>query len=215
MSAAAVINNGKLDSLLRRVESLDSRMERLEAGLNALLTRFQIPVPGAVTTEVEAVEVKSEPYTYHSLDAAKNEIRVLGLYNSIRDEDPIVLDIITLGLDEKSVAGARKVGARILASFITLSYTWGTNKREGSVILDGHLFPVTKNLETALRYMRKFKRPARLASGVAATAFKSFWWADALCINQDDIAERNQQVSLMTRIYKLSFGVQVVCDLTP
>lgn len=74
------------------------------------------------------------------------------------------------------------------------------------MIIEGHHFPVTENLESALRNLRNFRDPASEATtGVT----RSFWWIDAICINQEDVVERNQQVNLMTRIYKKAVGVHI------
>ena len=48
---------------------------------------------------------------------------------------------------------------------------------------------ITKNLSNALVSLRR-PYESRLL------------WVDALCINQDDVEERSQQVSIMGRIYK-------------
>jgi hypothetical protein len=54
--------------------------------------------------------------------------------------------------------------------------------------LDGRPFHITRNLELALRHLRLERKERRL-------------WADSLCINQEDIGERNQQVAQMRSIY--------------
>ncbi len=38
---------------------------------------------------------------------------------------------------------------------------------------------------------------------------KAVWWIDAICINQADVLEGNQQVALMRRIYKKAWAVHV------
>lgn len=74
------------------------------------------------------------------------------------------------------------------------------------MIIDGHRFPVTENLHAALRHLRNFQPPSfKAVSGVR----RSFWWIDAICINQEDVLERNQQVNLMTRIYRKATGVHI------
>jgi hypothetical protein len=79
-------------------------------------------------------------------------------------------------------------------------------EKKKPVVIEGHQFPVTENLESALRRLRNFKDPsAKASSGVS----RSFWWIDAICINQEDVLERNQQVNLMTRIYKKAAGVHI------
>ncbi|KAH8726628.1 heterokaryon incompatibility protein-domain-containing protein, partial [Phaeosphaeriaceae sp. PMI808] len=70
-----------------------------------------------------------------------------------------------------------------------LSYTWGTNETTEQIILNGERFMLTKNLYSALRYLR-FKNEDRIL------------WIDAICIDQSHIAERNHQVSHMASIYR-------------
>ena len=67
--------------------------------------------------------------------------------------------------------------------FFALSYTWGTSSRIPRVQGVG----VTDNLFAALINLAGESR---------------LWWIDALCINQDDVHEKNQQVRIMGRIYQ-------------
>ncbi|KAK3710200.1 hypothetical protein LTR37_010421 [Vermiconidia calcicola] len=82
-----------------------------------------------------------------------------------------------------------------------LSYCWGDRPFLSPISLDGKAnFLVTANLLAALRRMRY--------SDATHTV-----WVDYLCINQADLAERGQQVALMSHIYK---NAQVVlCWLGP
>lgn len=61
-------------------------------------------------------------------------------------------------------------------------------------MLDGVVVEVTRNLEAALRQLLLRNRKRTL-------------WIDALCINQDSIPERNDQVSKMGAIYQKAEGV--------
>lgn len=63
------------------------------------------------------------------------------------------------------------------------------------ISVDGHMVPVTTNLEAALRELR---------SQTAVTL-----WVDALCINQDDPVKRALQVMRMGIIYAKAMGVVV------
>jgi hypothetical protein len=74
-------------------------------------------------------------------------------------------------------------------SFETLSYVWGDPKDTVSIVLDGHIFDVTINLESALRHLRW------------EDATRSFW-VDAICIDQRDVRERGHQVPLMGEFYR-------------
>ncbi|KAM7184419.1 Heterokaryon incompatibility protein (HET) domain containing protein [Naviculisporaceae sp. PSN 640] len=67
------------------------------------------------------------------------------------------------------------------------------------IVVDGLRVQVRSNLETALRTLAK-KRPVQ--QGI-------FLWIDALCINQDDIGERNREVKRMRAIYQTARDVVV------
>jgi hypothetical protein len=77
--------------------------------------------------------------------------------------------------------------------YTALSYTWGSASPSASIWINGSRFRVGINLYTGLRAYR-FK----VYSGIIKPGFL---WIDALCINQNDIRERNHQVNLMSRIY--------------
>lgn len=69
-----------------------------------------------------------------------------------------------------------------------MSYTWGDPKDQVPLRVGGQTVLIPKNLENALKRLR---HPDR----------RRYIWADAVCINQADLSERGQQVSIMRRIY--------------
>lgn len=74
-----------------------------------------------------------------------------------------------------------------------LSYEWGGGERSHSIQLqDGRALQITKSLHGALADIRHVPPEGR----------HRLVWADSICINQDDIQERSQQVALMARIYR-------------
>lgn len=75
-----------------------------------------------------------------------------------------------------------------LPSCAAVSYEWGSNTRQHSVFCERRKINVTKNLYNLLQNLRTEKKSQLL-------------WIDAICINQEDLAERSQQVSLMSDIY--------------
>ncbi|KAM0808961.1 putative Heterokaryon incompatibility protein 6, OR allele [Seiridium cardinale] len=79
-----------------------------------------------------------------------------------------------------------------------LSYTWGdpANRFDDVLFLDQAPLRISKNLSEALRRFRIPDRPRRL-------------WVDAVCINQDDIPERNDQVARMHLIYRYASRVLI------
>jgi len=77
-----------------------------------------------------------------------------------------------------------------------ISYTWGEpDLYDFKIWLNQRLFPIRRNLLMALRALR---RP-----------FARDLWVDALCINQQDLAERGHQVQIMGQIYSKSRWVIV------
>lgn len=66
---------------------------------------------------------------------------------------------------------------------------WGDPKDTVPIILDGHVFNITTNLESALRHLR-WEDTART------------FWIDAICIDQRDIQERGHQVQCMGDFYR-------------
>lgn len=81
--------------------------------------------------------------------------------------------------------------------FEALSYAWGRELHdEEPAIVNGSPVTITDNFDCALRYLR--------SQNVRRTL-----WVDALCINQYDTLERNQQVPLMCFIYSNASNVIV------
>jgi hypothetical protein len=65
-----------------------------------------------------------------------------------------------------------------------------------NVVVNGMSIAVTTNLADALANIQKTIMPLLEAEGTPP-----YIWADALCINQTDIAEKNEQVMRMGEIY--------------
>ena len=142
------------------------------------------------TTQIEelAEEVGVQPYILKALrgraahypsvplDPDNGEIRLLTLLPGAWD-DKITCTLETVLLSNEPFYNA-------------LSYTWGVSTGGKTVSLNEvEKFPVTDNVEAALRRLRGLEVPLTV-------------WIDSMCINQSDLIERGQQVSLMGRIYK-------------
>ncbi|KAI4932681.1 hypothetical protein J4E85_003079 [Alternaria conjuncta] len=120
------------------------------------------------------------PDLYTPLPTATS-IRVIELHPVQKDDQPITCTLHLTDLEHNT------------PKFHALSYTWGdplyrywfdegkstTWVQEVIIICNGLRVNVTANLECALRAICK----------------------DKLCVNQDDVQERNTQVGLMARIY--------------
>ena len=70
-----------------------------------------------------------------------------------------------------------------------LSYVWGDVNDQEEIRLNGGLVSITRNLYSALRALRHNALPRTI-------------WADALCIDQHNVLERNHQVAIMGSIYQ-------------
>lgn len=96
------------------------------------------------------------------------------------------LDPICCAIQHSSVA--------IRPEFYALSYCWGSTNDWEHILVDGKLLPIRRSLHEFLVELRLLDRPRTV-------------WADAVCINQCDVVERNAQVALMRDIY---FAAQTV-----
>ncbi|KAF1828623.1 HET-domain-containing protein, partial [Decorospora gaudefroyi] len=104
-------------------------------------------------------------------------------------EDRIRLLTLLPGLLNDPIYGELEhVSLSAKHTYEALSYVWGDASDTSSMILDRTLYPITKNLECALRYLRSKEAPRVL-------------WVDAICINQDDQDEKSEQVPMMGEIY--------------
>ncbi|KAH7084175.1 heterokaryon incompatibility protein-domain-containing protein [Paraphoma chrysanthemicola] len=79
-----------------------------------------------------------------------------------------------------------------------LSYMWGDPAPVDEIFVDGGAIPLASNLSTALRYIRNCKKPKPVRI-----------WIDAICINQDDVREREQQVAMMRTVYSNAQTVRI------
>lgn len=77
--------------------------------------------------------------------------------------------------------------------YAALSYKWGEcSDGTHTIFVNGIPFVVRSNLWLFLKRIREMPPTQR----------DQFLWADALCIDQENVPERNHQVGIMDRIYK-------------
>ncbi|KAK0508970.1 hypothetical protein JMJ35_008341 [Cladonia borealis] len=101
------------------------------------------------------------------------------------NDDSKTNDKLQLYLLHKEFSEVRK-------RYYALSYVWGNPDKVHTIGLNGQDFQVTDNLMFFLRR----KRTVTLA-----------FWIDAICINQDDEAEKSEQIARMGEIYKNASSV--------
>lgn len=120
---------------------------------------------------------------YKQLQAENLEIRVLEIL-SASEGSLVDCKFHTVALNDAPVYSA-------------LSYVWGATGPKVRMILEGYPIIVTENLESAIRH--SYHHWAAANPDHESSSFRL--WADAICINQDDLDERSLQVQLMRQIY--------------
>ena len=90
--------------------------------------------------------------------------------------------------------------------YYALSYVWGTAAADRQISLNGASFRVTENLRTALKAIQNFHRTLKVSPWV---------WIDAVCINQQDVREKERQIPLMDQIYSRATSVLIWFSAMP
>ncbi|KAI1372806.1 heterokaryon incompatibility protein-domain-containing protein [Hypoxylon crocopeplum] len=125
-------------------------------------------------------ERKMSTSIYKPLDRDKQEIRLLYLDWFSRDEETITCWMTTTPFATSP-------------HYAALSYVWGEQPPNVEITVNGTTFLITESLALALMYLRK----TELFQGAGHFPL----WADAICINQTDPAERGHQVKLMGSVF--------------
>ncbi|PSN63435.1 HET-domain-containing protein [Corynespora cassiicola Philippines] len=228
--------SGADERIWSHFERLEKRMDRMEGTLDAIFDHLRLQAPKAecgkeelkierhfenlhtgngeaisaidedaatILRQVDDHDVLDRKYEYTSLDTAQSQVRILRLNRAEEYTDPLVADLTVVSLDDSIVGG-------LMYGYTALSYCWGPPVFNGSILLDGCKFPITKSLESALRQLRSsYKHNPTIEINSRLWGHEFWGWIDQICINQADLDERASQVSLMRRIYKRATLVQV------
>ena len=119
---------------------------------------------------------------YTPLDKSQAEIRL------IRLQPTIIENTIFVTMEKVSLHNLK-------VKYYALSYTWGSPTDTVEIIVNGFPFRATSNLAS---FFRNLQENARLNKEIIYGNL----WVDAICINQNDIDEKNYQVPLMKSIYE-------------
>jgi Heterokaryon incompatibility protein (HET) len=125
-------------------------------------------------------------HQYEPLKSERKEIRLLNVQQCSQHaplDDPVRCTIHNDSLLENP-----------LPKYETISYVWGSAPRTARIFVNDIEVTVTGTAEHALKCIR-------LHSG----HLKRELWIDAICIDQTNIAERSQQVSIMGDVYRSSY----------
>ena len=126
------------------------------------------------------------------LNHQSREIRVLVLCEG-HDDSLVECSMTIISLDD---------GA---AYFNALSYAWGDANDTTTIIVNQLPVTVTKNLAKCLQSLRHYT----ISHAQILDQPPSKIWVDAVCINQQDLLERSQQVHLMGDIYSSARNVVI------
>lgn len=126
---------------------------------------------------VHHISMSLERYKYIPLSGPR-KIRLLKLhYVTSRDDPEVSVELVITFLDTTP-------------RYTALSYAWGDPLPKTYINCSGSMIAIGANLHSALRHLRP-NTPGEVLH----------LWADALCINQEDLAEKNAQVRIMSDIY--------------
>ena len=154
---------------------------------------------------VDGPSTKFEPNVYassfraHGTSGSQSPV-----FNSMRTivQSPLNIKDIRLinvypGIPESDLV-LERFESSLKTPYEALSYCWGNLTPNQNIIVNGEYEKVTQNLYHALKALRHQHTTRTL-------------WVDAMCINQRDIDEKNEQVRQMSAIY--SNAQQVCCWL--
>jgi hypothetical protein len=146
-------------------------MKRVNALLNRSVSSKEEPSP-TTTTE-------TRPFEHKPLNESQSSIRLVTISSELSADGSIQCYVSHSTLER--------------ASYVCLSYTWGSPGDPMRILINGAPFYVRKNLYDFLDMVRRMPM--------------TFYWIDAICIDQANITERNHQVAQMGQIFSKSFLV--------
>jgi hypothetical protein len=126
----------------------------------------------------------------YGISGRGKDISIKYKYRRLSGHDTIrVIELLPERDGEEILIYLHEVTLQEAPAYQALSYEWGKTKGSHSIRCDGSVLLVTINLLAALRRLR-------------FSTFRRYLWIDAICINQEDMEEKTQQVAMMGQIYK-------------
>lgn len=121
---------------------------------------------------------------YDDLPVGDGEFRLLRLEPDSETSNPLKICLHT-----QTIASS-------MNSYDAISYHWGDSRDRCNITVNGTETLVTRNLYTALKYMRH-------------ASMERCLWIDGLCIDQENMRERSHQVIEMRHIYSYARRVRI------
>ncbi|KAK4031280.1 heterokaryon incompatibility protein-domain-containing protein, partial [Parachaetomium inaequale] len=123
---------------------------------------------------------------YRPLDATQDSIRLLFIHPADDPDAPIRCTVSEAKFSERP-------------QYEALSYMWGDEAFRRPIFINDQQLQITQNLSDALHFLRLRQRDS---NGSGAAGLPSLrYWIDAICINQNDVHEKNKQIRVMPHIY--------------
>ncbi|KAH7068229.1 heterokaryon incompatibility protein-domain-containing protein [Paraphoma chrysanthemicola] len=119
------------------------------------------------------------------------------VYTALNEPDKTIRLIRILSTEPHVCCELKVVSVETAPIFSALSYVWGDASITDTVYLDDQPVQVTTSLVNALRDVIRHW----IESDYTDDGDEQWLWADAICINQSNIEEKNHQVPLMAKIY--------------
>jgi hypothetical protein len=126
-------------------------------------------------------------FEHKPLDETQSSIRLVTLSSELTADGSIQCYVSHSTLDR--------------ASYVCLSYRWGASEDVVRIHINGAPFYVRRNLFDFLDMVRRMPM--------------TFYWIDAMCIDQNNISERNHQVAQMGQVYSRAFLVYIWLGKSP
>ncbi|KAH6724865.1 heterokaryon incompatibility protein-domain-containing protein [Leptodontidium sp. MPI-SDFR-AT-0119] len=143
----------------------------------------RLPSHQLVSFRTPTVTGSWRAYQYEEMQSP-GSIRLLK-YAYMGNDREIVFNIVETPLDEAA------------GNFVAVSYYWGTADNDRKLSLgNGTYIAITETIELLLEHITLFTDTDSI-------------WIDAICINQENNAEKSNQVSMMGEIYSNAKSVRV------
>jgi len=116
------------------------------------------------------------------------QTRLLRIHSG-EGNSPLICSLVEANVIDGRGMGILESGTSKVITYEALSYSWGHSALVCSIICNEQPFGLALELATALQYLR-------------LSAKDRYIWCDAICINQEDLVEKSQQVKNMLRIFE-------------
>ena len=126
-------------------------------------------------------------YCYSALLPGLDNIRLLRLLPHNDEDAPLQCQLFNYTIQDSG---------RRTHPYAALSYVWGDSVNPKSISINEYNLTVTVNLHGALSRLRH-------------PSIERDLWVDAICINQNDTLEKEQQIRIMAKIYALASHVVI------